>query len=401
MYSVNDPETMTTCVAYPIELEHDRAMAERESTVTFLMADVENAYELRESNPESMAATLRSLSEVIEVTASSRNGRPLTAVPFGIACAAVFASATDAVLAASEARAALDAPLSLPMASAVRLALHTGDARVSDGEPVGGETVRRCGRILGLARGGQVVLSSATAAVVRGRTPPGQVLVPFGARQFGGPTDAGPIFGLIRSIGDPPPMSLREHEPAPTNLPAPSTAIVGRRPEIERLQGCLRTDRLVTVTGPGGCGKTRLALAVATAMLDEFDGGVWWTDISHVRSHDEVWGAIARACRASEVPGLSAEATVNNILAERRALLILDGCEHVVAAIARVIGELFDGCPSAVVLVTSREAIGVAGEVSLRVTGRCSRRSTGPTIFWTMPNGRRSGVSAFCAGRSP
>ena len=157
MYSVNDPETMMACVAYPSELEHDRAMAERESTVTFLMADIENAYELRESNPESMTATLRSLSERIEVTASSRNGRPLTVLPFGIACAAVFTSATDAVLAASEARAALDAPLSFPMASAVRLALHTGDARVSDGEPIRGETVRRCGQILALARGGSAL----------------------------------------------------------------------------------------------------------------------------------------------------------------------------------------------------------------------------------------------------
>ena len=358
---------MTTCVAYPTELEHDRAMAERESTVTFLMADVENAYELRESNPESMAATLRSLTEVIEMTASSRNGRPLTAVPFGIACAAAFTSATDAMFAASEARAALDAPLSFPMASAVRLALHTGDARVSDGESLGGETVRRCRQILALARGGQVVMSSATAAVVQGRTLPGQVLVPFEASQSGGLTDAGGIFGLVRSHGDPPPMSLREHEPAPTNLPAPTTAIIGRRPEIAGLQERLRTGRLVTVTGSGGCGKTRLAIAVATAMLGEFDGGVWWTDMSHVRSHAEVWGAIARACRASEVPGLSAEATVNDILAERRALLILDGCEHVVAAVAQAIGELFDGCPSAVVLVTSREAIGIAAEVSFQL----------------------------------
>ncbi|GIH39527.1 LuxR family transcriptional regulator [Microbispora corallina] len=157
--------------------------------------------------------------------------------------------------------------------------------------------------------------------------------------------------------------------PAPGNLPAALTGLVGRDDEIERLASLLRATRLLTVTGTGGCGKTRLALALAERRRPDFPDGAWWVDLAASTEHEHVATAVAAALGVAQSPGEEEAATVIRHLRPRTALLVLDNCEQVVAAVAVLIDRLLTSCPGLTVVATSREVIGVSGETVFRLGG--------------------------------
>ena len=153
------------------------------------------------------------------------------------------------------------------------------------------------------------------------------------------------------------------------NLPFELSSFVGREQEIAQVKRLLEEDknRLLTLTGPGGCGKTRLALAVASEMVGRFEGGVWLVELASLSDPELVPQALAQALSVREQPGVPLTDTLADHLREKRLLLVLDNCEHLTEACARLVQTVLISCRRLQVLATSREALGLAGEASWSV----------------------------------
>jgi len=165
-----------------------------------------------------------------------------------------------------------------------------------------------------------------------------------------------------------PDQALRSLGAAPTNLPSPLTRFVGREAELAQAAGLLAAARLLTLTGPGGCGKTRLALRLATAEGERFPDGLWFVDLAALTDADYVLGEVAMTIGVEEPERrITLQEALSRYLARRRALVVLDNCEHVVAAAAAVAARLLDAAPELTILATSREPLGVGGEVTWAV----------------------------------
>jgi predicted ATPase/class 3 adenylate cyclase len=322
-------------------------------TVTFLFTDVEGSTRLWEEGSPSMAAALELHDRAIRDAVARHAGTVFATGGDGFAAA--FGKASDAVSAAMEAQQTLhvaDWPKGCVLR--VRMGLHTGEAVERDGDYFG-PTVNRAARLMALAYAGQVLCSAATAALARRDD---VVLVPLGAQEVR--DVAVPIEVFQLGDGDFPP--LRSPASMASNLPVMRTEIVGREDEISVVMGRLRTSQLVSLTGVGGVGKTRVALAVAHALTGEFSDGCWFVDLAPLRDGRDVLTAIASTLGASLGAVANAPALVR-YLTNRRLLLVLDNCEHVVDAVAEVVESVLDGAPEVTVLATSREALRVGGEV--------------------------------------
>ena len=164
------------------------------------------------------------------------------------------------------------------------------------------------------------------------------------------------------------------------DLPPALTSFVGREREISEVKRLLSERRLVTLCGPGGAGKTRLALAVGRALLEEFEGGVWWMELAAVPEEDLVPQAVAQALGVREAPGLSPTEALAEHLKSEKALLVLDNCEHLVEGCAELADTLLTTCPELKILATSREPLRVAGETSFMVPGLATARSRSPDL---------------------
>src|ERR687898_434314 len=189
------------------------------------------------------------------------------------------------------------------------------------------------------------------------------------------PPDAGEN-GITPELPPPPsPRRLRALEPAqadpaprtpkrlPHNLPLELSSFVGREKELAEVKRLLENNRLLTLTGSGGCGKTRLALAVASEMVERFEDGVWLVDLAPLADPALVPQAVASAVGVSEQPDRSLTETLSGYLGSKNVLLVLDNCEHLIEACAKLAEALLRSCPDLRVLATSREALGITGEV--------------------------------------
>jgi AAA domain len=160
---------------------------------------------------------------------------------------------------------------------------------------------------------------------------------------------------------------LRSLDALPHNLPVQLTSFVGREADVVRVAALLRATRLLTLTGPGGCGKTRLGFQVAADRLEDYPDGVWVAELAAVADPALVAQAAAAALGVRDEPGHPILETLLSALRGRRLLLVLDNCEHLLEACARFADAVLRGCPRVQVLATSREALGLAGESSWRV----------------------------------
>lgn len=275
--------------------------------------------------------------------------------------AAVFDSAAEALRAAAalqRAWRARDAAEPAP-----RLAIHTDLAGpdVGDGHPAG-PGVTRCRRLLEVAAAGQLLVSAAAAAAVGPDLPPGTSLEDLGVHRL---RDLSPPLRLyaLRDEDDaepaPPPRSL---DTTPNNLPSRPTSFVGRATELAELRVRLGGTRLLTIVGPGGSGKTRLAAQLAAAEAERWSDGVWWVELGHFDEPAQVAQGVAEILGLLVDPGLGALASLSAQLADRSILLCLDNCEHLLGAAAEVADTLSGTCPGVSVLLTSREPLGLAAE---------------------------------------
>ncbi|MCI0345975.1 MAG: LuxR family transcriptional regulator, partial [Chloroflexi bacterium] len=227
--------------------------------------------------------------------------------------------------------------------------------------------LNRCARIRDLGHGGQTLLSTATRELVVDALPDGVTLVDRGLHRLRGlarpehvwevrPAGIAEEFPTLRSVGA-----------RPGNLPAELDPFIGRAVEQADLIRLLTAERLVTLTGAGGCGKTRLAIRVAAGVQDRFEGGVWFADLARVTEADELVGFVAGIVDADPALGRSAVDSIAAKLAGSPSLLLLDNCEHVVGAAAALVESLVGAATGLAVLTTSREPLGVPGEVAWRV----------------------------------
>ena len=265
-------------------------------------------------------------------------------------------SAVDAAIAAQRALAAHAWPSGGGAdAVRVRMGLHTGEPRLDNGDYWGAD-VHYAARVGAAANGGQVLASQATRAL-DGRHE-FESLGEHSLKDFIAPRE---LFHLVvDGTGPsefPPPRTL---EPIRTNLPSPATGLIGREDELAVLLDLLTTARLVTVSGPGGSGKTRLALEVAQRAAADFDA-VWWVALEHIPDPNDVMGALSRAMGLPEVAGVDADERVLDHLRARSALLVLDNLEHLIE-VAPLIGHVARAGPEVRVLVTSQLPLRVGGE---------------------------------------
>jgi len=336
-------------------------------TVTFMMTDVEGSTRLWEAHPGIMADVLARHDALAAAAIAENRGFLIKSRGEGDSLFAVFARATDAVAAALAFQQALTRelwPAETPLR--VRVALHTGEADLREGDYYG-RAVNRCARLRAAAHGGQVLLTAATQEVVQDTLPRGAGLKSLGEHRLRDLDRPEPVYQLLHPSLPAEFDEIRSAEYLPTNLPLQLTSFVGREKEMADLDELLRSSRLLTVTGAGGVGKTRLALQVAAEMVEQFQDGVWLVELGPLSDSALVPQALAAALKVREEPGRTLVQTLTDHLKPRSVLLVLDNCEHLLDACARISDTILRSCPRVKILATSREGLGIAGEMSFRI----------------------------------
>jgi predicted ATPase/class 3 adenylate cyclase len=335
-------------------------MAATDRPVTHLFTDLEGSTRLWESEPLRMQDALDRHDALARAVVARCGGLVVKTTGDGIH--AVFDDPVDAVSASVRFTlelAALAQDVALPLRA--RCGLHVGGAQARDGDYYGGE-VNRAARIMNAAHGGQVLLSEAVAALVGGRLPAELQLRELGRARLRDLAQPEEVYQLLHPSLEAQFPPLRSLDSTPNNLPQQPSSFVGRHGAIAELRELLGRHRLLTLTGPGGIGKTRLALQLAADVLDEYADGVWFVELAPLSDAARVPQTVARTLGVAERPGAPAIAAIADFLALRHAMLVLDNCEHVPDACAALADALLRGAAHLRIVATSREVLRVAGE---------------------------------------
>jgi predicted ATPase len=314
--------------------------------VTFLFTDIEGSTRRWEGDAEAMRTALLVHDEVLRTAIESHQGFLFSHTGDGVVAA--FASPRSAVDAAVQAQLGLELP--------VRMGLATGEAELRDGDYFG-TVLNRAARVMAAGHGGQILVADSTAGLLSGVD-----LVDLGPRRLRDVPTPITVFQVqapgLRT-GFPP---LRTLDPSPGNLRPPSAKLIGRESELTEIVAAVRASRLVTLTGMGGVGKTRLALEVAAQLADEFPDGVWVFELAAVTDPASVPDAVAAVLGITQQPGKSVAESVATALEGRIRLLLLDNCEHVLDAVADLVEAVLASSATVTILATSREGLGIADE---------------------------------------
>ena len=314
--------------------------------VTFLFTDVEGSTRRWEKDPNEMRVALAAHDEVLREAIEAHGGRAFKHTGDGV-CAA-FASPRSAVDAAVAAQRSLELP--------VRMGIATGEAELR-GADYFGAVLNRAARVMAAGHGGQILLADSTAGLLSGVD-----LLDLGPRRLRDlPTPVG-VFqvqadGLRTEF-----PALRALDVSPGNLRAATTSLIGRESEVAEVQAAMKAHRLVTLTGVGGVGKTRLALEVAVRLADEFPDGVWFFELAAVADPAAVPDAVSAVLGIVQQPGKSVSESVAAALEGRVRLLVFDNCEHVHDASADLVEAILAASATVKILATSREGLRVADE---------------------------------------
>lgn len=323
-------------------------------TVTFVFTDIEGSTALWQDRARAMAAALTRHDEIVRGAIEGHHGYIFSTA--GDAFAAAFASATDAIAAISAAQLRLsDEPWDEAVIR-VRAGLHTGEAEERGGNYFG-PVLNRAARIMALADGNQVLLSQATAELVRDRLTSAFELHDVGEHRLKSLHRPEHLFQLMGPGLSDRVVQVASAEPS-GNLPAGVVDFVGRRHDLDELRSVVAPGRVVTLTGIGGAGKTQLATRLAASMTDAYPDGVWWCDLTPLRSAEMIPSLVAAELGFGMQPDMTPLQSVTDALARRRMLLVLDNCEHLLDGVAALVDAVVAQCGSVAIISTSREALG-------------------------------------------
>jgi predicted ATPase/class 3 adenylate cyclase len=331
-------------------------------TATLLLADVEGSTRLWETRPEEMTAAFARLDHALGDLVRAHGGVRPVEQGEGDSFVAAFARASDAVACALDLQRATLEPIRL------RIGVHTGEIQLRDEGNYIGPTINRAARIRDLAHGGQTVLSGTTEDLVLDVLPADAWLTDLGRHELRGVPRPERVVQLCHPdlCNDFPPLRTAKSVGA-HNLPVQLTNFVGREAEMYDVRQLLADNRLVTLTGAGGAGKTRLAIEIAARIALELRDGVCYVDLAPITEPDLVPVALARALGLPDQPGRSTLDTLLRFVRDRQLLVVLDNCEHLLDMSAELVVSLLGRAPGLAVLATSREPIGVTGETTWRV----------------------------------
>jgi predicted ATPase/class 3 adenylate cyclase len=334
-------------------------------TVTFLFTDIEGSTRLLQQLGEKYAGVLVEHQHLLRLAIDQHNGRLVDTQ--GDSFFAAFPRAVDALNAAAQSQCALAAhDWQGGAALRVRMGLHTGEPQLSAAHYVGID-VHRAARIAAAAHGGQVLLSQTTYDLVESDLPEGLGLRDLGEHRLKDLRRPKHLYQLIIE-GQPSDFPhIKTLDALPNNLPIQLTRFIGRELELKGLGRMIEDSRLVTLTGVGGTGKTRLALQAAAEALDGFRDGAWLVELAPLSDPALVPQAVAVALELREQAGRSFMDTLKDYLSRKDLLLVLDNCEHLVEACAELADALLHAAPGLKILATSREALGIAGESTFPV----------------------------------
>jgi predicted ATPase/class 3 adenylate cyclase len=354
-------------------------------TVTFLFTDIEGSTPLWERAPDAMEAALQIHNSMLHQAIAIHGGVVFKII--GDEFNAAFPTASQALSAAVEIQRRLSsADWSGMEPLRVRMGIHTGEAHLDpsgDGYAVS-LTTTRTSRVMTAGHGGQVLLSQESADLCARALPQGVILKDLGAHRLKGLSNPERLFQAMAPglrVDFPP---LRALDIFPNNLPVQLTSFIGRGQECSEVRRLLGQARLLTLSGVGGTGKTRLALHLAAKMLEEFEHGVWLVELARLTDPALVLPAVAAVFGFYEdKAGMSLEARLLNYLQGQRLLLILDNCEHLIVEVARLADALLRAVPGLKILATSRETLGLIGETtyqvpSMMVPSRAARSTAEP-----------------------
>ncbi len=335
-------------------------------TVTFLFTDIEGSTPLWEREPVAMRAALERHHAILQAAMTAHDGHVYKII--GDAFQAAFDVSAQAVMAALAAQRALAAevwPTRTPLR--VRMGLHVGHAIAQEADYATTHTLNRVARITAAAHGEQILISEAMAELIRDELPVGVSLRDMGRHRLKGLIQLEHLFQVVAPDlrADFPPLNTLDV--SANNLPAQLTTFIGRETEVAEVKRLLADGRLTTLTGSGGCGKTRLSIQVAKDVQGEYPHGVWLVELAPLADPALVPQTVASALRLRDDGYRPTLAVLTEYLGSKTLLLVLDNCEHVIAACAQLSEVLLSACPHLRLLASSREALGIAGEAAYRV----------------------------------
>ncbi len=338
-----------------------------EGTLTFLLTDLEASTRKWEAGPDLMRDAMSVHDSIVYGAVERNGGAVVESGREGDSVLAAFVRPKDAGTCALEIQRAFgDTHWPGDLRMKVRIALHTGEVELRGGHYFG-PPLNRCARVLALAHGGQTLVTRATRELLA-EDPVREIeLTDLGLHQLKDLKRTEQVFqltDLTRPQRFPP---LRARPEYKTNLPILLTSFIGRRTELEELRAMIASSRLVTISGPGGAGKTRLAKQLALETAEAMPGGAWLVDLAAIRDPDLIPRAVASVLDVEEQRGRDVVETLTERCSERRMLLVLDDCEHLLQACAELAERLVGRCPELHVVATSREPLNVGGELIWRV----------------------------------
>ncbi len=339
-------------------------------TVTFLFTDIEGSTRLWQEMPRAMAASHSRHDAIVRAAIEAHSGHIFRVV--GDSFSAAFHKAIDGLRAALAAQQGLQAePWGETGPLRVRMGLHTGAAvPAGDGSKEydeGYTTLATTQRVMAAAHGGQVLLSQTTADLVESEWPDTVSLRDLGEHQL---KDLRAPLRLHQLVADGLPQvfpPIQSPNVIPHNLPARLTSFIGRERELAGIRRLLQSTRLVTLAGAGGTGKTRLSQEAGLRELDSFPHGVWFIELAPLTDPAQIVPAMAQVLGLLDQPFTSLTSLVLDYLREKKALLIFDNCEHLVDGCARLADDLLRQGSSLKIMISSREPLGITGEVIFRV----------------------------------
>ena len=334
-------------------------------TVTFAFTDIEGSTQRWDRNRTAMQNAVRRHDAILRAAIAEHGGYVFKTV--GDAFCATFARPENAVAAMLDAQRALAAEdFSALDGLRIRAAIHTGTADERDGDYFG-PAVNRVARLLAIGHGGQVLVSGVTADIAQGSLPPQASLRNLGEHRLRDLARPEQVYQLLAPGIEGNFPSLRSLNELPNNLPPQLKSFVGRETEIAAISSLIDANRLVTLVGSGGIGKTRTSLQVAANLLDRSRDGVWFIELAPLTNGEFIPSATAQALGIALPPDGDPIVNLGHALKAKAALLIFDNCEHLVESAARLISKILRDCPEVKVLASSRQGLGIEGEQTYRM----------------------------------